>query len=70
MVAFIIERGGGISFVELGREFLEKFDGQEHAMSLTDHESIILKQLVSPAITVRSLQLEKKTTASARSLLL
>lgn len=50
VVAFIAERGGGVSFVELEREFPEEFDGQEPAMSLADYENIMLWQPVSPAM--------------------
>ena len=50
VVAFITERGGGASFVELEREFPEEFDGQEYAMSLTDYENIMLWQPVSQAL--------------------
>ena len=50
VVAFITERGGGVSFVELEREFPEEFDGQEHAMSLMDYENIMLWQPVSLAM--------------------
>ena len=50
VVALIAERGGGVSFVELEREFPEEFEGQEHAMSLTDYENIMLWQPVSPAM--------------------
>ena len=49
VVAFITERGGGVSFVELEREFPEEFDGQ-HAMSLMDYDNILLWQPVSLAM--------------------
>ena len=50
VVAFITERGGGVSFVELEREFPEEFDGQEHAMYLTGYDNILLWQPVSQAM--------------------
>ena len=50
VVAFITERGGGVSFVELDREFPEGFDGQEHAMYLTGFDNILLWQPVSQAM--------------------
>ncbi len=50
VVTFITERGGGVSFVELEREFPEEFEGQEHAMSLMDYENIMLWQPVSLAM--------------------
>lgn len=50
VVAFITERGGGVSFVELEREFPEEFDGQEHAMSLMDYDNIMLWQPISLAM--------------------
>ncbi len=42
VVAFVTERGGGVSFVELEREFPEEFEGQELAMSFTEYENIML----------------------------
>ena len=50
VVAFITERGGGVSFVELEREFPEEFEGQEHALNLTDYDNIMLWQPVSLAM--------------------
>lgn len=51
IVAFITERGGGVSFVELEREFPEEFEGQEHALDLADCDNIVLWQPVSLAMT-------------------
>lgn len=50
VVAFITERGGGVSFVELEREFPEEFEGHEHALDLADCENIMLWQPVSLAM--------------------
>lgn len=50
VVAFIKERGGGVSFVELEREFPGEFEGHEHALNLTDCDNVVLWQPVSPAM--------------------
>lgn len=47
VVAFITERGGGVSFVELERAFPDEFDGQEYAMSLTGYDNLMLWQPIS-----------------------
>ena len=51
VVAFITERGGGVSFVELEREFPGEFEGHEHAMYLTDCDNVVLWEPVSLAMT-------------------
>lgn len=50
VVAFIAERGGGVSFVELEREFPEEFDGQDDTTRLTTYDNIVLCQPVSRAM--------------------
>ena len=51
VVAFIAERGGGVSFVELEREFPGEFEGHEQALHLADCDTIVLWQPVSRAMT-------------------
>ena len=51
VVAFITERGGGVSFVELEREFPGEFEGQKHGMYLTDCDNVVLWEPVSLAMT-------------------
>jgi hypothetical protein len=47
VVAFIMECGGGVSFVELEREYPKEFDGQEHAKNLSGYDNIMLWQPIS-----------------------
>ncbi len=51
VVAFITERGGGVSFVELEREFPGEFEGQKHGMYLTGCDNVVLWEPVSLAMT-------------------
>lgn len=51
VAAFITERGGGVSFIELEREFPEEFEGQQSAMYLTDYDNVVLWEPVSLAMT-------------------
>ena len=50
VVAFITERGGGVSFVELEREFPDEFEVQDNAACLTSYYNIMLCQPVSLAM--------------------
>ncbi len=50
VVAFITERGGEVSSVELEEKFPGEFMGQEDAMRITDYHNIMLCRPASPAM--------------------